>query len=79
MIVRYNKYKGVAGIYKWENLINHKCYIGQSVNLSKRLAQHFNNIKNKKCDNPLYKAVAKYGLENFDVTIVETLSISDDC
>lgn len=78
MIVRYKKYKGVAGIYKWENLINHKCYIGQSIDLNKRLAQHFSNIKNKKCNNPLYRAVAKYGLENFDVTIIETLNISDD-
>lgn len=78
MIVRYRDYKGVPGIYKWENRINHKCYIGQSVDLNKRLAHHFSNLKTKRYDNPLYRAVCKYGLENFDVTIIEVLEVSDD-
>lgn len=78
MIVKYRDYKGIPGIYKWENRINHKCYIGQSVDLNKRLAHHFSNIKNKKYDNPLYRAIDKYGLENFDVTIIEVLETSDD-
>lgn len=78
MIVRYRNYKGIPGIYKWENKINHKCYIGQSVDLNKRLAHHFSNLKTKRYDNPLYRAVYKYGLENFDVTIIEVLEVSDD-
>lgn len=78
MIVRYRDYKGIPGIYKWENRINHKCYIGQSIDLNKRLAHHLSNIKNKRCDNPLYRAINKYGLDNFDVTIVEVLEASDD-
>ena len=73
MIVRYRDYKGKPGIYKWENLINHKCYIGQSIDLNKRIAHHFSNIKNGKYDNPLYRAINKYGLENFDVAIIEVL------
>lgn len=78
MIVRYRDYKGKPGIYKWENLINHKCYIGQSIDLNKRIAHHFSNIKNNRYDSPLYRAIKKYGLENFDVTIIEVLEASDD-
>ena len=78
MVVRYRNYKGIPGIYKWENRINHKCYIGQSIDLNKRLAHHFSNIKNNRYDNPLYRAIKKYGLENFDVTIIEVLEASDD-
>lgn len=78
MVVRYRNYKGIPGIYKWENRINHKCYIGQSIDLNKRLAHHFSNIKNNMCNNPLYRAIKKYGLENFDVTIIEVLEASDD-
>lgn len=78
MIVRYRDYKGKPGIYKWENLINHKCYIGQSIDLNKRIAHHFSNIKNGRYDNQLYKAINKYGLENFDVAIIEVLEASDD-
>lgn len=78
MIVRYRDYKGKPGIYKWENLINHKCYIGQSIDLNKRIAHHFSNIKNGRYDNPLYRAINKYGLENFDVALIEVLEASDD-
>lgn len=78
MVVRYRNYKEIPGIYKWENRINHKCYIGQSIDLNKRLAHHFSNIKNNRYDNPLYRAIKKYGLENFDVTIIEVLEASDD-
>ena len=78
MIVRYRDYKGKPGIYKGENLIDHKCYIGQSIDLNKRIAHHFSNIKNGRYDNPLYRAINKYGLENFDVAIIEVLEASDD-
>ena len=77
MVVRYRNYKGIPGVYKWENRINHKCYIGQSIDVNKRLAHHFSNIKNNRYDNPLYRAIKKYGLENFDVTIREVLEASD--
>ena len=29
-MVDFSEYRNKAGIYKWENKINHKCYIGQS-------------------------------------------------
>lgn len=64
----------ISGIYKIENLINHKIYIGQSVNIYARWRKHksvaFN--KNDKCyDFPLYRAIRKYGIENFSFEIIK--------
>ena len=67
----------ICGIYKIENLINNKCYIGQSVNIKRRWKDHkeaSKNIKNKNYDYPLYKAIRKYGLENFSFEILEKCS-----
>lgn len=33
--------KGKAGVYCWRNLLNQKCYIGSSTNLSRRLKTYF--------------------------------------
>lgn len=77
-MVDFSEYRNKAGIYKWENKINHKCYIGQAKDLNRRLTHHFSNIKTNRYNNPLYKAVAKYGINNFDITIVEVLEASDD-
>lgn len=77
-MVDFSEYRNKAGIYKWENKINHKCYIGQAKDLNRRLIHHFSNIKTGRYNSPLYKAVAKYGINNFDITIVEVLEASDD-
>jgi len=55
-------------IYCIKNKINGKCYIGQTVgNLEKRIKRH---LKEKGC--PLiYRALNKYGLENFEINIIE--------
>ena len=67
-------------IYKIENLINHKCYIGQTRNIQKRWNRHktapFNKNDNA-YDYPLYRAIRKYGLENFSFEILEECSIQD--
>ena len=44
----------VSGIYKIENLINHKVYIGQSKNIYARWKQHKRNINNPKYTNISY-------------------------
>ena len=63
-----------VGIYKIENLINHKIYIGQSVNIDKRWREHKKNFldeEDSSYNTHLYKSMRKYGIENFDFSIVE--------
>ena len=63
------------GIYKFENLINHKCYIGQSSNLEERYKKHIYNINDLTHQEVLYKAFRKYGIENFSYEILENFEI----
>ena len=53
----------MIGIYKIENLINHKIYIGQSWKIEDRIGKH------KRCSRKehtyLYRAMRRYGIENF--------------
>lgn len=63
-----------CGIYKIENKINGKCYIGQSVNILRRWRTHktiANNENHKYKDHPLYRAIHYYKIENFDFSILE--------
>jgi group I intron endonuclease len=67
----------MVGIYKITNLINNKNYIGQSINIQRRLGEHKYRPFNEKDDGyntPLYKAIRKYGLENFSFDIIEECS-----
>ena len=49
------------GIYKIENLINHKVYIGQSIEIERRWQKHLG----AKDDFVIHRALRKYGKENF--------------
>lgn len=70
------KYKEIdpklAGIYIFKNNINGKCYVGQSVNLRSRLKHHMSNLRTKRYDLPLYRALEKYGVHNFTFDILES-------
>lgn len=57
-----------TGIYKITNKISGKCYIGQAVDIRSRLVDHVWGSKNRK--NVLYKAINKYGIENFDCRVL---------
>lgn len=61
----------LKAIYKIENLINHKIYIGQTVNPKKRWWQHRHNAKIHYDNLPIHLAISKYGEENFSFTVLE--------
>ena len=60
-----------CGIYKIENQVNQKVYIGQSTNISTRWRRHRSEVSNLNNSYPLYRAMRKYGLENFSFEIIE--------
>jgi len=66
-----------CGIYRIENKVNNKVYIGQSVDIEHRKRWHFNALRRGKHWNKhLQNAWNKYGMEKFDFTIIETCSTS---
>lgn len=70
----------MIGIYKIENLINGKVYIGQSKNIEKRWAAHRTrpfNQNSKQYNSSLYRSIRKYGLENFSFVVLEETLIED--
>lgn len=59
-------------IYKITNRVNNKVYIGQThFTIEHRYKQHIKNFNIEHRQQPLYKAFAKYGIENFSVEKVE--------
>lgn len=67
----------MIGIYKIENKINGKVYIGQSMSIETRFNQHKNCSRNKNYqgyDCKFYRALRKYGIENFEFSVVEECS-----
>lgn len=66
-----------CGIYKIENKINQKVYIGQSTNITTRWRRHRGEANNLDNSYPLYLAMRKYGLENFSFEIIEECSKED--
>jgi group I intron endonuclease len=57
----------ITGIYKIENTVNHKVYIGQSTNIIKRLKAHIKNEQN----GHLRSSFEKYGLDNFSFEVIK--------
>ncbi len=58
-------------IYKYENKINGKIYIGQTCNsLKKRHKKHLTQMRHNDNDY-FHRALKKYGFENFTLSIVE--------
>ena len=57
-------------IYKIENKINHKIYIGQSINVKDRWTSHCAPSASKK-NSLVDRAIGKYGKEYFDFSIIE--------
>lgn len=65
-----------SGIYMIRNMVNNKCYIGQSKNVDRRLKEHMSKLKRGSHPNThLQYAYNKYGPEAFDAFLLEPCSI----
>ena len=64
----------VWGIYKILNTINGKFYIGSSVNLRKRLYEHFRELElGIHTNKHLQNAWIKYGKQGFKFQVIKTI------
>ena len=67
-----------SGIYKIENMINKKHYIGQSEDLENRIKEHkYLMSKLKENNKKLNNDIAKYGIDNFEIHIVEFCKVEE--
>lgn len=64
-------------IYLIENKINNKKYIGQSINIRKRISEHL-SLSSKYQNNLLSKAILKYGKNSFSISIVDYANNIDE-
>ena len=62
----------ICGIYKITNKVNGKVYIGQSRDIKRRWYEH-RKVKGDydRHSYPLYSAIEKYGIDNFEFEIIE--------
>ena len=61
---------GLTGIYKIEDKLSKKIYIGQSINIGQRWMQHIRGFKNRKPEG-LHKNYPFLKLENLEFSIIE--------
>jgi len=70
----------MCGVYKITNKVNNKVYVGQSIDIKRRWHDHkiaaFSK-NNAQFDAPLYRAMRKYGIENFSFTVLEECDQND--
>lgn len=65
----------ISGIYKITNIINNNAYIGLSIDVYGRWSSHKQRAlkysTGKEYDKVLYRAMRKYGIENFTFEVIE--------
>ena len=67
----------IPGIYLIRNVVNEKCYIGQSIYLKKRLLKHITLSDRKMYNTPLYEDIQKYGINSFEFDILKVLNTNN--
>lgn len=66
-------------IYKAENIINKKIYIGQTIHTLKyRRSQHIAKRKILDVTNYFHNSIRKYGINNFEWSIIDTATSMDE-
>lgn len=67
----------MIGIYKITNLVNNKCYIGQSINIHNRWKQHKSALtSNRHHSIKLQNSWNKHGYLNFKFEVIEECEVS---
>ena len=68
----------MIGIYKIENKVNGKVYIGQSIDIDTRWYNHRNELNgNRHCNEHLQNAWNKYGEHSFEFIIIEECTLDN--
>jgi hypothetical protein len=71
----------LQGIYKITNKVNGHCYVGQSIDIDNRIKSHIVTIDNTNAPSynyPLYRAIRKHGIKNFEFEVLEIVPQEDD-
>lgn len=66
-------------IYQIQNKINNKIYIGKTLNtIEQRWKEHCRDYKRIHCEKrPLYSAMKEYGIENFEISLIEEVPLEN--
>lgn len=66
-------------IYKITNILNNKCYIGQTINtIEERWKRHQQDALSGRLDTHFANAIRKYGVENFTLELLDTASSPEE-
>ena len=66
----------ICGIYKITNTVAGDFYIGSSKNIKQRWASHKKpSTWNRYSNNPLYQDMQKYGIDKFELQILEEVEV----
>ena len=66
----------IIGVYKITNTITGDFYIGSSKNVKRRWANHKKpSILKQHPNNPMYLDIQKYGVDKFELEILEEIEI----
>lgn len=68
----------MAFIYKIENIVNHKIYIGKTTrSLEERWKEHVSGSRNPSPTSHLYNAIKYWGVDNFNISVLVECSEKD--
>jgi group I intron endonuclease len=65
-------------IYTILNVQNYKIYVGQTQNIKARWSAHKCEANADRLHYPLYRALRKYGFDNFQISMVEIAATSEE-